>query len=348
MYPAYWYGYDPQKVAPADMKAVERVLKLASSEKETTNLIVKFLRAGVPIHMGNKSEPLIVSEEKKHQIFEQALKMFGDYGYNVWVETKCGKWTNKDEFLGLIAGFPNEIAVGVSIIPGNQELANKLEPNCETVEERFDSVDHLRLHGFHAGIKAEPILPTINDSEDDIRLFFAEAAMSEAEWITFFNYKTRRAPMAKILFEQEGLDWERMYDINQDDNRWRDIGESLFSLLENSGWKGDFTLTSADIFTFPMEVQGTCCCGWDIPGHSKINFQHIVETIKKEGSCGWSNVKGYAEQVLDENQLERFKYLFHTKNDEHYTLHDCPEFKLEKGRWRKRRRSELHGWGHLS
>lgn len=342
MYPAYWDGYDPRKVAPADMKEVERVLKLASSEKETNNLIVKFLRAGVPIHMGNKSEPYIGHAEDEHHIFEQALKMFGDYGYNVWVETKTAL-AEHDAALNAISKFPNEIGIGVSIVP-NTDFMNKMESDCDHYALRYNTLEVLSSYGIHAGIKAEPIMPTINDSEDDIAYFFHRAE-EDAEWVTFFNYKTRRRPMARVFFEQEGYDFDKMYEVNQDDDKWRDIGKRIFDWWKK--WSHGFNLTSADIFTFPLEVNGTCCCGWDIPGHSKINFQHIVETIKTEGSCGWNDVKGYAEKVLDENQLERFKYLFHTKNDEHYTLHDCPEFKLEKGRWRKRKPSESHGWAHI-
>lgn len=345
MYPAYWDGYDPKKVAPADMREVERVLKLATSEKETNNLIVRFLRAGTPIHMGNKSEPYIRYMEDEHHIFAQALKMFGDYGYDIWVETKTAL-AEYDPALDAITNFPGDIGVGISIIP-NTNFMTKMEPNCHHQALRFETVDVLGSYGIHVGIKAEPIMPTINDSEDDIADFFHRSEECGADWVTFFNYKTRRAPMARVFFEQSGYDFDKMYEINQDDNKWRKIGKQIFEWWSTWGYRPLFRLTSADIFTFPLEVNGTCCCGWDIPGHSKINFQHIVETIKTKGSCGWSDIEKDVWKILPEKEYMRFKKLFQYPSDEHYTLYDCPEFKMENDSWRKRKLSESHGWAHI-
>jgi len=345
MYPAYWDGYHPRKIAPADMKEVERILKLASSEKETNNLIVRFLRTGVPIHMGNKSEPLIVSMENRHHTFEHALHLFGDYGYNVWVETKSGQWW-EDRFLNMITSFPNEIGVGISLVP-NFDFADRMEPDCDSPKDRFESVLALSSNDINAGIKAEPIMPTINDDSEHLCEFFELAEECEARWITFFNYKTRRRPMAKIFFEQEGYDFDMMYAINQDDSQWCKIGQRIFEYWKINGWDKYFRLTTADIFTFPLQVNGTCCCGWDIPGHSKINFQHVVETIKAKGSCSWADIEKDVWEVLPKKELTRFRQLFLYKHEDRYTLHDCPEFKMESGKWRKRRRSEFHGWGHV-
>ena len=344
MYPAYWDGYDPRKVAPADMGVVKRVLDLASSEKETNNLIVRFLRSGVPIHCGNKSEPLITAEENRHHIFEQALKMFGDYGYNVWVETKSGKYY-EDRFLHMITSFPNEIAVGISIVP-NYDFASKMEADCDPVEERFESISAINDNGIRVGVKAEPIMPTINDGEKNLCEFFNDVEDSGARWLSFFNYKTRRAPMARVFFEQAGYDFDTMYDINQDDIKWREIGQRIFKYWEEWG-SSMFKLTTADIFTFPSEVSGVCCCGDDALGYSKINFQYIVEQIKAKGSCGWSDIEKDVMEVLPEEEWTRFRSLFYNRDKDHYTLFDCPEFRMEKGRWRKRRTSEYHGWEHL-
>lgn len=345
MYPAYWDGYDPAKVAPADMKSAEKILKLAASEKETDNLIVRFLRAGVPIHMGNKSEPLIPTEESRHHIFEQALKLFSDYGYDIWLETKSGAYW-RDEILNILNKATSEIHIGISIIPNNT-IMKFLEPNCDSREDRLESVEALDDHGYNVGIKSEPIMPTLNDSDDDIVGLFGEAAASNAQWITFFNYKTRRAPMARTFFEEGGYDWNKMYDINQDDIKWGEIGKRIFRLWKGGEFHDNFNLTSADIFTFPLEVNGTCCCGADIKGYSKVNFQHVVELIKSKGSCSWKDIKSDVVKVLPEEEVTRFRKLFLDRSDEHYTLYDCPEFKMENGTWRKRQKSEFHGWAHL-
>jgi DNA repair photolyase len=342
MYPAYYDNWDPYTPAPANLEKVRRFLDRASGEKETDNLIVRFLRAGVPIHIGNKSEPVLGSWG--YEKFFEALKIVDDYGYDVWLETKTGSFS--DPFMvNELRKFNNDICVGISIIPGGEKLREKLEPEASSNYDRWIGLKDLRNVGIKAGVKAEPIMMNINDSDEDITKFFMEIEAANGMWLTFFNYKTKRRPMAREFFEQEGLDYDRMYSDNQDDTKWRKCGERLYELHKRGQYA--FRLTTADIFTFPLEVRGTCCCGFDLTNFSRCNFQSAARTLQDKGSVQWSDVYPTIKDVLPDKELNRFKALFHHPSDEHYTFYDCPELIMENGSWRKRQKSEYPGWGQF-
>jgi DNA repair photolyase len=55
-----------------------------------------------------------------------------------------------------------------SITTADDELAKKLEPGASPVSARFKAMRTLAAHGIHTGVAMMPILPFIEDNEENI------------------------------------------------------------------------------------------------------------------------------------------------------------------------------------
>jgi DNA repair photolyase len=59
--------------------------------------------------------------------------------------------------------------VSFTITTSDDELAGKLEPGAPRVSQRFQAMSVLAQHGVYTGVSMMPILPFIEDGEENIR-----------------------------------------------------------------------------------------------------------------------------------------------------------------------------------
>lgn len=74
----------------------------------------------------------------------------------------------------------------ITITTFDDELCKKLEPNVCVSSERFEAIKKLSDDGILSGILLMPILPFINDSEENITNIVRKAAQCGAKFI--FSY----------------------------------------------------------------------------------------------------------------------------------------------------------------
>jgi DNA repair photolyase len=74
-------------------------------------------------------------------------------------------------------------AVSFTITAADDALAKKLEPGAPPSSERFAAIEKLSAEGILAGITMMPILPFIEDNEENIRGIVEKAAASGAKYI---------------------------------------------------------------------------------------------------------------------------------------------------------------------
>jgi DNA repair photolyase len=77
-----------------------------------------------------------------------------------------------------------QAVVGFTITTADDGLARKLEPGASPPSRRFAAMRALATEGIPTGVAMMPILPFIEDNEENIRAIIAEAHANGASYIT--------------------------------------------------------------------------------------------------------------------------------------------------------------------
>jgi len=119
------------------------------------------------IGTGSMCDPYLHAEEKL-RITRKCLEIIDRYEFGVTVLTKSNRVLRDLDILCSI----NEKAkavVQMTLTTADEELCRILEPNVSTTKERFDVLMECRKAGIPTVVWISPILPYINDSEENIR-----------------------------------------------------------------------------------------------------------------------------------------------------------------------------------
>lgn len=119
------------------------------------------------IGTGAMSDPYMPIEEKLFNM-RKCLEVIEKYGFGVTMITKSTKVLRDLDLLKKI----NEKAkcvVQMTLTTYDEDLCRVVEPNVETTYERFRALEILRDNGIPTVVWLCPILPFINDTEENIR-----------------------------------------------------------------------------------------------------------------------------------------------------------------------------------
>lgn len=120
--------------------------------------------------------------EREQQITRNALKLIAQYGYGVGIDTKSDLILRDIDLLKQITKqYPS--IVKVTITCADDALSSILEPHVVSSSKRFKILQRMHEEGIYAGILLMPILPFINDTEDNIRAIVELAHQHHAAFI---------------------------------------------------------------------------------------------------------------------------------------------------------------------
>ncbi|MBQ5332883.1 MAG: radical SAM protein [Oscillospiraceae bacterium] len=118
------------------------------------------------IGTGAMSDPYNPFEEKT-LLTRHALELINDYGFGCVILSKSSLMTrDKDIFLAIKEHSP--MMCKMTITAAEDELCRLIEPNVSPSSERFSALAELSDSGLFTGITLMPVLPFIEDSEDNI------------------------------------------------------------------------------------------------------------------------------------------------------------------------------------
>ncbi|MEG2288778.1 MAG: radical SAM protein [Clostridium sp.] len=137
-------------------------------------------RKGV-IGTGSMSDPYNPFEEQLN-LTRGALEEVNRYKFGISIATKSPLITRDIDILKKISSH-SPVLIKITITTFDDELCKKIEPNVATSTERFKAIEQLRDNGIYAGILLMPILPFINDNEDNIKNIINEAHRVGAKFI---------------------------------------------------------------------------------------------------------------------------------------------------------------------
>jgi DNA repair photolyase len=137
-------------------------------------------RTGV-IGTGAMSDPYNPWEEK-YRLTRGALELVDRYRFGISICTKSDLVTRDIDILKKIQAH-SSVLVKITITAWEDELCRKVEPNAPSPSRRFAALAELSRQGIHTCILLMPVLPFIEDNQENILGIVARAKASGVNFI---------------------------------------------------------------------------------------------------------------------------------------------------------------------
>lgn len=173
-------------------------------KENSTQIINKELkskqRKGV-VGTGAMSDPYNPFE-KKFELTREALKLIDENRFGISIATKSDLITRDIDILKRIQTHSPAI-IKMTITTYDNDLCEKIEKNVCNTSSRFKALKELSDNGIYAGVLLMPILPFINDNEENIRNIIKTAHRSGAKFVfTYGLGVTLRQNQREYYFDQ--------------------------------------------------------------------------------------------------------------------------------------------------
>lgn len=116
---------------------------------------------------GAMTDPYL-HEEERLGYMRRCLEIVRRYGFGITVHTKSARVLRDLDLLEAI-GRQSKCVVQMTVTTMDEALCAKLEPNVSTTRERFEALEILRRHGIPTVVWLCPVVPFLNDTEENIR-----------------------------------------------------------------------------------------------------------------------------------------------------------------------------------
>lgn len=118
------------------------------------------------VSAGSMTDPYIPLETEICNV-RKALSLIYEYGFGVTLITKSSRILRDLDLLKKIND-KTKCVVQMTLTTYDESLCRKIEPNVSTTHERFKALKKFREAGIPAVVWLSPILPYINDTEENI------------------------------------------------------------------------------------------------------------------------------------------------------------------------------------
>ena len=191
------------------------------------------------IGTGAMSDPYMPIEEKLGNM-RKCLEVIERYGFGVTMITKSTKVLRDLDLLKKI-NEKSKCIVQMTLTTYDEDLCRIVEPNVETTYERFRALEILRDNGIPTVVWLCPILPFINDTEENIRGILDYCVRAKVKGIINFD-------MGVTL-----RDGNREYFYKKLDEHFPGLKEKYIRMYGNS-----YQLSSPNIRQLNMIYKSEC------------------------------------------------------------------------------------------
>ena len=119
------------------------------------------------IGTGGMCDPYIHLEERLGNT-RKCLELIEAYGFGLAIQTKSSRILRDLDLLRKI-NEKTKCVVQITLTTYDENLCKIIEPNVSTTKERFEVLKIMRDNGIPTMVWLDPILPFINDTEENIR-----------------------------------------------------------------------------------------------------------------------------------------------------------------------------------
>ena len=141
-------------------------IEVKENAVELLEYALKHRRKKCMIGTGSMTDPYIPLEIELGNV-RKVLQLIYRYGYGFTVQTKSARILRDLDLLVQIHE-KTKCVVQMTLTTYDEGLCSKIEPNVSTTKERFEVLKRLRDAGIPTVVWLSPILPFINDTEDNI------------------------------------------------------------------------------------------------------------------------------------------------------------------------------------
>ncbi|MGI6663169.1 MAG: radical SAM protein [Bacillota bacterium] len=137
------------------------------------------------IGTGAMSDPYIPIENQLN-LTRRCLEIIAGHGFGLAIQTKSTRILRDLDLLKRI----NDAAkcvVQMTLTTYDESLCKILEPNVSTTRERFEALKVFRDNGIPTVVWLSPILPFINDTEENVRGLLSYCVEARVRGIVCFN-----------------------------------------------------------------------------------------------------------------------------------------------------------------
>ncbi|MFV0396022.1 MAG: radical SAM protein [Coprobacillaceae bacterium] len=131
--------------------------------------------------IGSMSDPYN-PYEKKLEITRQALQIVHDTNFGISIITKSHLITRDIDIFKKIQA-KQSVIIKLTITCADDDMSKKIEPFASPSSKRFEALKQLSDAGLFCGILLMPILPFINDTNENIIQIVEKAAASGVKFI---------------------------------------------------------------------------------------------------------------------------------------------------------------------
>lgn len=133
------------------------------------------------IGTGSMSDPYNFFE-KEYRLTRQALEVINYYGFGLSITTKSNLITRDIDLLKRISCH-SPVIITITVTTCSNEVSKIIEPNVSVSSERFDAIKKLTDNGIYTGVLFTPVLPFIEDNEENIRGITNKAYVCGAKFV---------------------------------------------------------------------------------------------------------------------------------------------------------------------
>lgn len=141
-------------------------IEVKANALELLELALKRKRKKCMLGTGAMTDPYIPLEEELGNV-RKALSLAYRYGFGFTLITKSARVLRDLDLLKAIHE-RTKCVVQMTLTTYDEDLCRKLEPGVSTTRERFEALKQLNRAGIPTVVWLSPILPFINDTEENI------------------------------------------------------------------------------------------------------------------------------------------------------------------------------------
>lgn len=138
------------------------------------------------IGTGAMCDPYIHLEEEL-QVTRQCLALIEKYGFGLAIQTKSARILRDMDLLTAINA-KTKCVVEMTLTTYDEDLCRIIEPNVSTTAERLAVLEAMRDAGIPTVVWLSPILPFINDTEENLRGILDYCVRAKVRGIICFGF----------------------------------------------------------------------------------------------------------------------------------------------------------------
>lgn len=156
-------------------------VRVKANAIEILNSELKSKRRKGVVGTGAMSDPYNPLEAK-YKFTRSALELINRYNFGMGIATKSDLITRDIDILSDIKSH-SPVLIKITITTADDDLSKKIEPNVVISSKRFEAINKLSSKGIFAGILLMPVLPFIEDSDENILKIIRLAKENGAKFI---------------------------------------------------------------------------------------------------------------------------------------------------------------------